>query len=445
MKSEITFVNHASVLVDCEDIAILSDPWYSGGAFHKGWNLLFENDNADIVKILDRTTHIWISHEHPDHFSIKFFKDFRQHLAERDIEILFQNTVDKRVVSFLRGIGLKYRELEFNLRTMLADQVTVMCIKDGFYDSGLLIENREEKILNLNDCEINTQARALEVKRLTGEVDVLLTQFSFAAWKGGRSNLKWRTDAAKEKIESVRLQAKVFNPKFVIPFASYIKFSNEKNFYLNDAANTPKNLISNCSDGCFEICVMKPLDKFSGFWTLQSTQHAIDFWEMCYDNTDTHLHTYELVTPEDLTILFSDYCKRIKRKNNIKFIRFMRFITPIAIFRSIEIFLSDINQAVTFDYVTQKIEFHQPRGPLLEMKSESLAFIFKNSFGFDTLTVNGCFEEMRNGGFVTATRTLAIENLNNLGFQIRFKILLQFRLYILFMRRLYRVAKKLEE
>ena len=26
------------------------------------------------------------------------------------------------------------------------------------------------------------------------------------------------------------------------------------------------------------------------------------------------------------------------------------------------------------------------------MHSESLSFIFKNEFGFDTLTVNGCFE-----------------------------------------------------
>ena len=46
---------------------------------------------------------------------------------------------------------------------------------------------------------------------------------------------------------------------------------------------------------------------------------------------------------------------------------------------------------------------------MLSMKSESLNFIFKNSFGFDTLTVNGCFEEVQKGGFVKATKTLAIE------------------------------------
>ena len=46
------------------------------------------------------------------------------------------------------------------------------------------------------------------------------------------------------------------------------------------------------------------------------------------------------------------------------------------------------------------------------------------SFGFDTLTVNGCFEEASNGGFLVSTKTLAIENLNNLGMSISLGTLL---------------------
>lgn len=32
----------------------------------------------------------------------------------------------------------------------------VTCIKDGFYDSGLLVESNDEKILNLNGCKVTT-------------------------------------------------------------------------------------------------------------------------------------------------------------------------------------------------------------------------------------------------------------------------------------------------
>ena len=81
---------------------------------------------------------------------------------------------------------------------------------------------------------------------------------------------------------------------------------------------------------------------------------------------------------------------------------------------------------------------------MLSMKSESLNFIFKNSFGFDTLTVNGCFEEVQKGGFIKAAKTLAIENLNNLGIKIELKTLFNLSIIKLFLTRLYRVSKKLD-
>ena len=79
------------------------------------------------------------------------------------------------------------------------------------------------------------------------------------------------------------------------------------------------------------------------------------------------------------------------------------------------------------------------------MNSEVLHFLFKNSFGFDTMTVNGCFEEGTNGGFVRATKSFSIENLNNLGLYFNLKLLINFRIIKLFLTRLYRVARKLEE
>ena len=67
MYPKIEFINHASVLVSNEEVSLLSDPWYQGDAFHKGWNLIHEFNDDDILNLLERVTHIWISHEHPDH------------------------------------------------------------------------------------------------------------------------------------------------------------------------------------------------------------------------------------------------------------------------------------------------------------------------------------------------------------------------------------------
>ena len=85
----VEFINHASVLISNEEIGLLSDPWYQGDAFHKGWNLLHELSDDEIYKLLKRTSHIWISHEHPDHFSIAFFNKFTDILIKDNIQILF--------------------------------------------------------------------------------------------------------------------------------------------------------------------------------------------------------------------------------------------------------------------------------------------------------------------------------------------------------------------
>ena len=79
------------------------------------------------------------------------------------------------------------------------------------------------------------------------------------------------------------------------------------------------------------------------------------------------------------------------------------------------------------------------------MSSESLNFLFKNNFGFDTLTVNGCFEEIKKNGFMSSTKTLAIENLNNLGFYISIKTIFNLNLLSLFFKRLYSVKKKIND
>ena len=94
---QIQFLNHASVKLITSRVRITSDPWYSGAAFNNGWDLI-RTDN-DLPAIASDATHFWLSHEHPDHFSIEFFKSTRN----RSARVLFQKTADQRVASFLRA------------------------------------------------------------------------------------------------------------------------------------------------------------------------------------------------------------------------------------------------------------------------------------------------------------------------------------------------------
>ena len=444
MKTSIEFINHASVVVSDGKISVLSDPWFAGDAFHKGWNLLHETSEDEIKKLLQKITHIWISHEHPDHFSISFFQNYTQILRKNSIKILFQKTNDKRVFKFLTSKGLEVQELEFNKKLKLSDDYSVTCIKDGFYDSGLLINSHGEKILNLNDCEVTTPNRANEVLKLTGEVDVLLTQFSYAAWKGGIDNKQWRINAAKEKIDSMSLQIKTFQPKYVIPFASFFYFSNKENFYLNDSANKPEQLKEKLKKYSEKLVIMAPKDVLGGKIETINNVKAINFWKNKYEKLlDLRLNQFSTTDLNIINNSFKTYCERIEKNNNLFLIKIIRSVSPIRAFKPIIVKITDLNLNLKFDYV-RKIFSQTSEKAMLSMKSESLNFIFKNSFGFDTLTVNGCFEEIQKGGFVKATKTLAIENLNNLGIKIELKTLFNISIIKLFLTRLYRVSKKLD-
>jgi UDP-MurNAc hydroxylase len=442
--TEIQFINHASVLVKHGESAILTDPWYFGSAFHDGWNLMYENTELEIDNVLKITTHIWISHEHPDHFSIGFFKKYKSIILERGIKLLFQKTEDKRVLGFLNSLMVPVLELSFNEKIKVADGIWVTCIKDGFYDSGLFIETSDLNVLNLNDCEVRSHQRAAEIKRYVKQVDVLLTQFSYAAWKGNKDNFQWRREAAFEKIEILELQIKAFEPKYIIPFASFIYFSNKANYYLNDSSNTLNDVLKKIEPyDQYEVICMKPGDKFCQALLPWNNESALKFWQENGAN-EAFLNSYTSVPLQDLMEAFEGYIQRIYSNNSKFMINILRYISPLPVFRPVILHLMDLDKKFEIDLVKESFRLvDQPAD--LELHSESLFFLFKNTFGFDTLTVNGCFQEGKTGGFVRATKSLAIENLNNIGVLVKWSTIFNVRLILMFFTRLYRVARKLED
>ena len=152
MTDQIQLINHSSVLINNNGIKILTDPWYSGSAFNDGWSLLYENDPEEIKAILDDLNYIFLSHEHPDHFSIKFFNDYGEIIKNKKIKIIFQHTIDKRVENFLKSKGLELLILKDKEKYKFNDKTYFTIIKQGHIDSSFLYETSDAYHLNINDC-----------------------------------------------------------------------------------------------------------------------------------------------------------------------------------------------------------------------------------------------------------------------------------------------------
>jgi hypothetical protein len=434
---QITFINHACVKVSIGAATILCDPWLDGPAFNFGWDLLIKTPlNCDAV--MRDVTHIWLSHEHPDHFAPKFFTDIAERYAG-SVPVLFQETRDKRVRSFLSARGFRAIELP-DRKPRSIDGLNVICGCDDFYDSWLYVSDGKSSALNLNDCNLSEGAELPAIARLVGSPDVLFTQFSYAAWKGGRANAHSRAQAAKKKLATIARQVRVLKPRWVMPFASFIYFSNQENAYLNDLVNTPDGAGEAIADAGAQAVILYPGDR----WTAGEPYDDAPA-RAAYRRVYEGLPALPLRGPGDTVPVaklgeeFAAYRARILAQNSPRLIRLLRRVPLLHAFQPVKILLTDLDTLVAVS-VVDGFRVLPPGDADVTMHSSSLSFIFNNPFGYDTLTVNGRFEATPEG-FARMTKSLAVGSLNAMGLSVSPKLFFNAKVVFLLLRRLASVVR----
>lgn len=440
--AEITFINHASVMISHAGRHLLTDPWYRGSAFHDGWLLLAETPDDQVVALLETVTDIWLSHEHPDHFYPAFFKRHIDQIRARAIPVYFQKTADGRVRKFLQGLGITVIEMAESDWHALAPDFRFRMIKADFYDSALLIEVDGQRVFNLNDCQFGDVAALGRIRKRYGICDVLLTQFSYAAWKGGPDDRSWRAAAAAEKLAGIAQQIAILQPRTVLPFASYVRFANVQNTYLNDAANTPRDVLA-LPDHAADIVVLAPFETQS-LAALAQNADSLAFWDRIYaDAPLMPLLTYPVsVPPETLAAGFAAYHARMMAQNAGWLIRLIGRTRLLGGFQPVNFRLIDQNVTVQADLAGNRFgPTHAV--PHIALHSASLAFVFANDFGFDTLAVNGCFAETAPGGFLRMAKSLALGNLNSMGMRLSPSLIFNWQFVAIFLEKLGKIGRRL--
>lgn len=228
---KITFVNHASFLLEAKATSIWCDPWTTGKVYNDCAALYSPSFQVP----LDRVEHIWLSHEHSDHFNFPTLKSLP--LAERKrITFLHQKHSSPRVVDAVRKLGFeRIVELPQYRWVSLKPGLELFCGCVGTMDSFLVVRTEGECILNLNDC-ICTDSEIRYIQRITGKLSMLLTQFSIAQWIGNHAD---DIGAVQQKIREFKYSVLAFRPEFTIPFASFGYMCNEQNSWMNRFMITP--------------------------------------------------------------------------------------------------------------------------------------------------------------------------------------------------------------
>ena len=442
---KLEFVTHASFILEFDGVRIMSDPWLFGSAFNEGWRLICDY-RFDMERFRD-IDYIWVSHEHPDHFSPPVLKSIREEFRN-DITFLYQATKDGKVIDFCRSIGFRTLELPHERPVTLKQGLQVTCGNVPFFDSWLLYDCGGRKVLNINDCVVDGEGVASDISKVVGEVDVLLTQFSYAGWKGNTDDKALRKESAASKLQIMQTQIVSLRPEWTIPFASFCYFSHEENRYHNDHINPPSAAVEAIRESGSKPVLMYPQDEWhvGDGW---SNQASLERYASDYDLSKKRFDTSQGVTESALIGAAKAYIDRLYSRNSRSLIHLIRTFPMIGFLRPLDIMVYDLASVYTFSFPHGLVK--KDAGPDdsisqydVGMHSSSLLYVFRFDWGYDTLMVNGRFEaSMKN--FNKMTKTFSIGTLNNTGRFVSFRLLFDSNFLRSFTRALRNFARRLSQ
>ncbi len=377
---KLTFVGHASVLFEDGGVAVLTDPWLKGGAFNESWELYPKpvlHDDA-----FSRVTHIWISHEHPDHLSIPTIRSMPAELKS-GITLLFQKHYDTEILDWLKGQGFKeVVEMPHGKWVNLTSDFSAACYQIGHLDSSLALKTPDTTVLNINDCEAPLPTLKRLMRQL-GDVDLLLDQFSIAGWPGNPDDVERKKSEARQVLDNFLRDIEVISPRYVIPFASFVRFAHQENAHMNSHVNTIEDVAAAVDPE--RLMVMYPGDE----WDMaqgpfeKSTQAIEKYMKDWEQLPDQELNSNEPVELEKVLSAANDRIADFRKKYQSLL---LRYVPPVTFY------LTDIDRAMIVDVRKGAEAIDLPEKEcVVSLSSQAAFYTFTTRFGLPTLGVSGRF------------------------------------------------------
>jgi len=397
------WVNHASVVLESQGVRLITDPWIEGTAFNNGWTLLSPTRlrYEDFASI----THIWFSHEHPDHFAPPNLKRIPEEHRRR-IKVLFHETRDKRVITVCKGLGFEVQELPEGKPVSLAPDFHVVSGLEGLLDSWMAVFAEGKTLLNMNDCFFPGQDDLVKIKEKVGKVDVLLSQFSYANWVGNPDDVATQRLHARRRLTEIRRQIQIFQPSWFIPFASFVYFSHAENFFMNKSVNRIGDVYRYTNDELrTPTVVLYPGDTWRVGEPWDSTSPILNYesdFARVLASAPGQSPPVPLATLEKAAM---DFRRRNLERNN----GFLLRLLPPAIVR-----LRDLNIDVELSY---RDGLRQVFGkqPGIIASSDSLMYCLRCDWGGNTLEINGRYEVTASGRAERFFRIFRVPQYNSAG------------------------------
>tara|TARA_B100000029_G_scaffold515196_1_gene621058 strand:- start:2753 stop:4096 length:1344 start_codon:yes stop_codon:yes gene_type:complete len=257
---KLQFLSSACVKIIENDTKILCDPWLIDGEYYGSWSHyppynFNEKDFNDIDSI-------YISHQHPDHFSPKTLEKL-----SKKIPIYIHRYHYKFLKSMIEELGFRVIELNHNERIHIKNNLHLnilaadncnpeLCYRyfgcgvkekptgSTYNDTMCVIDNTSQVIVNTNDCPFPlAQTTADIIKNQYKKINLLLVGYNSAGpypqcFEMEQENYQQEKNKVKNKFFTyAENYINLLKPKYYLPFAGRYVLSG-KNHILNDLRAT---------------------------------------------------------------------------------------------------------------------------------------------------------------------------------------------------------------
>lgn len=359
----------------------MCDPWFTGTAFNNGWRLLYE-DSHDINQI--EYDYVWISHEHPDHFSIPTLSQIR-----KSKHFLYQHSSDKKVKNWSEKKQHSVTELAEGAEYDFGEIKLTSFVSDGYDSAALFKFPNGVKFLNLNDARVELSDTIQKIKKHNlADLKIVSIQFSYANWAGNENDNEIPFHQQDLVIERIIKIHEVFKPEKILLFASYVYYSHEENFFWN------KNfwltyVTEKLAEKGINLIIPKPnqvieIDEVGDKNFIEENKLAIDFWKCQTKEEQIKDRSDKNISIEEIELAYHKWFDKLWKDNALSAVlnsKNLNFCLRVKI--------SDKDCVLKISLFNKRLLFDNSEQYDCEVSSETLVFLLKNNFGRGTVTVNG--------------------------------------------------------
>lgn len=233
----VSYINHASLLIETSGARILTDPWFAGPAYASQWHQFPKPLNLELTEQADT---ILVSHAHEDHLHEKSLA-----LLDKSKRVFYPFNWYGGTIEWICSMGFGDVTEAISCRTYsLGGRTRVTFVVNG-HDSIMVFEDGQEVVINVNDALHSSEPYVIDaftdyLRQRWPRIDVVLCGFGGASYFPNTIRGPGKNDRA---VAWLREQLFAHNfcrivsrlaPRLAVPFAADFALLADRQRWIND-------------------------------------------------------------------------------------------------------------------------------------------------------------------------------------------------------------------